>query len=60
MAQAGRLVICGDAGDGLGDSIYEAGCTCAVGGELGRDCVTQADASEHHAELARAAGPPPG
>jgi glutamate synthase domain-containing protein 3 len=24
MAQAGRLVICGDAGDALGDSIYEA------------------------------------
>jgi glutamate synthase domain-containing protein 3 len=24
MAQAGRLVICGDAGDGLGDSLYEA------------------------------------
>jgi glutamate synthase domain-containing protein 3 len=24
MAQAGRMVVCGDAGDGLGDSIYEA------------------------------------
>jgi methylamine---glutamate N-methyltransferase subunit B len=24
MAQAGRMVICGDAGDGLGDSLYEA------------------------------------
>ena len=24
MAQAGRLLICGDAGDGLGDSLYEA------------------------------------
>ena len=24
MAQAGRIVICGDAGDGLGDSLYEA------------------------------------
>ncbi len=24
MAQAGRLVVCGDAGDGLGDSLYEA------------------------------------
>ena len=24
MAQAGRLVVCGDAGDALGDSIYEA------------------------------------
>ena len=24
MAQTGRLVVCGDAGDALGDSIYEA------------------------------------
>jgi glutamate synthase domain-containing protein 3 len=24
MAQAGRMLICGDAGDALGDSIYEA------------------------------------
>jgi glutamate synthase domain-containing protein 3 len=24
MAQAGRLVVCGDAGPGLGDSLYEA------------------------------------
>ena len=24
MAQAGRLVVCGDAGEALGDSIYEA------------------------------------
>ncbi len=24
MAQAGRLVVCGDAGAGLGDSLYEA------------------------------------
>jgi glutamate synthase domain-containing protein 3 len=24
MAQAGRIVICGDAGDALGDSLYEA------------------------------------
>ena len=24
MAQAGRLVVCGDAGDALGDSLYEA------------------------------------
>ena len=24
MAQSGNLVICGDAGDALGDSIYEA------------------------------------
>jgi glutamate synthase domain-containing protein 3 len=24
MAQAGRIVVCGDAGDALGDSLYEA------------------------------------
>jgi glutamate synthase domain-containing protein 3 len=24
MAQAGRMLICGNAGDGLGDSLYEA------------------------------------
>ena len=24
MAQAGRLVVCGDAGEALGDSLYEA------------------------------------
>jgi glutamate synthase domain-containing protein 3 len=24
MAQAGRMVVCGDAGDALGDSLYEA------------------------------------
>jgi glutamate synthase domain-containing protein 3 len=24
MAQAGRMLVCGNAGDGLGDSLYEA------------------------------------
>jgi len=42
MAQAGHLVICGDAEDGLGDSIYEA--VIYVSGEtgkLGADCEEQ-------------------
>ena len=30
MAQKGCLVVCGDAGDALGDSLYEARCTCAA------------------------------
>ena len=33
MAQKGRLVVCGDAGDALGDSIYEA--RLYVRGEVG-------------------------
>ena len=40
MAQRGRLVVCGDAGEGLGDSIYET--RVYVRGEvagLGADCV---------------------
>jgi glutamate synthase domain-containing protein 3 len=32
MAQAGRLVVCGDAGPGLGDSLYEA--VIYVGGKI--------------------------
>src|SRR5439155_842155 len=52
MAQTGRLVVCGDAGDALGDSIYEA--RIYVRGEvegLGADCVEK-DVREHHlAEL---------
>ena len=30
MAQAGNLVVLGDAGEALGDSIYEAGSSCAA------------------------------
>ena len=40
MGQAGRLVVCGDAGDALGDSLYEA--RIYVRGKvasLGADCV---------------------
>jgi glutamate synthase domain-containing protein 3 len=59
MAQKGRLVVCGDAGDALGDSIYEA--RLYVRGEvagLGADCVEKELRQEHvdelHALLARA------
>jgi glutamate synthase domain-containing protein 3 len=53
MAQAGRLVICGDAGYGLGDSLYEARLYVGgtVHGELGADCVEKPMRDEHLAEL---------
>ncbi len=52
MAQKGCLVVCGDAGDALGDSIYEAhlyvrGSVAA----LGSDCVEKEMGEEHVAEL---------
>ncbi|WP_430667237.1 hypothetical protein [Jatrophihabitans telluris] len=53
MAQAGRLVICGDAGDALGDSLYEA--HLYVRGtvkSLGADCVAKPMRAHHHTELA--------
>jgi glutamate synthase domain-containing protein 3 len=52
MAQKGRLVVCGDAGDGLGDSIYEARLyvSGAVAG-LGADCIEKEMRDEHAAEL---------
>ena len=53
MAQAGRLVVRGDAGEALGDSIYEA--RIYVRGDvasLGADCVAKEMRAEHHAELA--------
>jgi glutamate synthase domain-containing protein 3 len=40
MAQAGRMVICGDAGDGLGDSLYEA--VIYVRGRCARSAPTRA------------------
>ena len=52
MAQKGRLVVCGDAADGLGDSLYEA--RIYVRGEvagLGADCVEKELRPEHEAEL---------
>jgi glutamate synthase domain-containing protein 3 len=53
MAQTGRLVVCGDAGEALGDSIYEARIYVRgeVGG-LGADCVEKDLGEEHRAELA--------
>ncbi|MDN3027495.1 glutamate synthase [Streptomyces sp. S.PB5] len=53
MGQAGRLVVCGDAGDALGDSLYEA--RLYVRGtvkSLGADCVEKKMRPEHLAELA--------
>ncbi len=53
MAQAGTLVVLGDAGDALGDSIYEA--RLFVRGavkSLGADCVEKAMRAEHIAILA--------
>lgn len=52
MAQAGHLVVLGDAGDDLGDSIYEA--TLYVRGRvksLGSDCVEKPMSAEHVATL---------
>lgn len=48
MAQLGHLVVCGDAGEALGDSIYEA--DLFVRGDvesLGADCEEKEMASEH-------------
>ncbi len=53
MAQTGCLVVCGDAGEALGDSIYEA--RLYVGGSvasLGADCVEKELRDEHVAQLA--------
>ena len=52
MAQSGRLVICGDAGDALGDSLYEARIYVrvkVVG--LGADCIEKPIEDKHRAEL---------
>ena len=52
MAQKGRLLVCGDAGEALGDSIYEARLYVrgAVAG-LGADCVEKELREEHGAEV---------
>ena len=52
MAQAGTLVVLGDAGDSLGDSIYEAHLYVrgTVAG-LGADCIEKPFADRHRAEL---------
>ena len=54
MAQRGRLVVCGDAGEALGDSLYEA--RIYVRGEvagLGADCVAKEMRAEHVEHLVR-------
>jgi glutamate synthase domain-containing protein 3 len=52
MAQAGRLVVRGDAGDALGDSIYEARIYLrGTPKSLGADCVEKEMRPEHLAEL---------
>ncbi|MFO7276656.1 MAG: protein glxC [Pseudomonadota bacterium] len=52
MGQAGRLVVCGDAGDALGDSLYEV--RIYVRGKvrsLGADCIEKPMREEHLKEL---------
>jgi glutamate synthase domain-containing protein 3 len=54
MAQAGKLVVLGDAGEALGDSIYEA--QLFVRGSvasLGADCIEKPLKDEHKTELRR-------
>lgn len=52
MGQKGRLVICGDAGPDLGDSIYEARIYLRGHAEsLGADCVEKEMRDEHVREL---------
>lgn len=53
MAQSGTLVVCGDAGDALGDSIYET--LIFVRGKvksLGTDCIEKEMRAEHLEHLA--------
>ncbi len=52
MAQTGCLVVCGDTGEALGDSIYEA--RLYVRGEaagLGADCIEKELREEHVAQV---------
>ena len=54
MAQAGHLVVLGDAGEALGDSLYEA--ELYVRGDvksLGADCIEKPLGDEHKAMLMR-------
>ena len=62
MAQAGRLVVCGDAGDALGDSIYEARHLRrgAPSSSLGADCVEKRDARRAPSPSSPSCSPPPG
>lgn len=52
MAQLGHLVVCGDAGEAFGDSVYEA--TLFVRGKVesqGADCIEKEMTTEHLATL---------
>ena len=54
MAQRGNLIVCGDAGEALGDSIYEA--RLYVKGKvanLGADCIEKELRSEHLDDLTK-------
>jgi len=52
MAQAGNLVICGDAEDGLGDSIYETVIYIKGNyGKLGADCIEKEMNKKHFLRL---------
>ena len=54
MAQAGNLVVLGDSGEALGDSIYEA--RLYVRGKvhsLGADCIEKKMEDNHRADLRR-------
>jgi hypothetical protein len=54
MAQAGNLVVLGDAGEALGDSIYEAHLYVAGSVKsLGADCIEKPLEDQHRAELSR-------
>jgi glutamate synthase domain-containing protein 3 len=51
MAQSGTLLVCGDAGDALGDSLYET--EIYVKGKvksLGVDCIEKPMKPKHHKE----------
>jgi methylamine---glutamate N-methyltransferase subunit B len=54
MAQAGTMVVLGDAGDAFGDSLYEA--RLFVRGKvksLGADCIEKEMRDEHRAALGK-------
>ena len=52
MAQTGRLIVLGDTGDALGDSIYEAKIyLMGKPKSLGTDCIEKDMRDEHKAEL---------
>ena len=54
MAQSGALVVCGDAGDSLGDSIYETHIYVRGSVEgLGADCIEKELKEFHREELGR-------